>query len=43
LDEEYYLVAKNGSILITNQNVIENPDSKTVAVMIYENNNNKTV
>ncbi len=42
LGAEKYLVTKNGSILATNQNVIENPDPEVVAVMIYENNVNKT-
>jgi hypothetical protein len=42
LSAEYYLVAKNGSILTTNQNIIENPDPEVVAVMIYENNVNIT-
>jgi hypothetical protein len=41
LNAEYYLVTKNRSILTTNQNVIENPDPKVEAVMIYENNINK--
>jgi hypothetical protein len=42
LGAEYYLLAKNGSILTTNQNIIENQDPEVVAVMIYENNVNKT-
>ncbi len=42
LGAEYYLVAKNGSILTTNQNIIENPDPEVVAVIMYENNVNIT-
>jgi hypothetical protein len=42
LGAEYYLVTKNGSILTTNQNIIENPDPEVVAVIIYENNVNIT-
>jgi hypothetical protein len=38
----YYLVEKNGSILTTNKNMIENPDPGVVVVMIYENNVNIT-
>jgi len=42
LGAEYYLVAKNGSILTTNKYMIEDPNQEVVAVMIYENNVNIT-
>jgi hypothetical protein len=42
LAKKQYLITKNGTIYTAVQNLIEYPDPEVVALVIYENNINKT-
>jgi hypothetical protein len=42
LAKKQYFITKNGTIYTAVQNLIEYPDPEVVALVIYENNVNKT-
>jgi hypothetical protein len=42
LAKKQYLITKNGTIYTAVENLIEFPDPEVVALLIYENNVNKT-
>jgi len=42
LAKKQYLITKNGTIYTAVENLIEFPDPEVVALVIYENNVNKT-